>query len=57
MKKVEQEIDMRNIRLNGPWFKEGQWSFVLLPYISLVHFYDDNTLYIGWLFWSVEIDL
>jgi len=46
-----------NIRLNGPWFKEGQWSFVLFPYISLVHFYNDNTLHIGWFFWSIEIDL
>ena len=46
-----------NIRLNGPWFNEGQWSFVFFPYISLVHFYNDNTLHIGWFFWSIEIDL
>ena len=44
-------------RINGPWFKERQWSFVLLPYISFVRFFDDCSLYIGWLFWCIEIDL
>ena len=45
------------IYIAGAWFKEGQWSFCLFPYISYEYNRPSHYVHAGWLFWSVSLYL
>lgn len=43
------------IHTNGPWFKEGQWGFSLIPNIAINYNSPDISFDACWLFWSISI--